>query len=43
MQAGIGEFPFPTLIADLQLAGCEMLVRVLGFHPQQLPEPCGIQ
>ena len=43
MQAGIGELPFPTLIADLQPAGFEVLVRVLGFHPLQLPEPRGIE
>ena len=43
MQAGIGELPFPTLIADLQPAGCEVLVRVLGLHPQQLPESRGIE
>lgn len=43
MQAGIGELPFPKLIADLQPAGCEVLVGVLGLHPQQLPEPRGIE
>ena len=42
-QASIGELPFPTPIADLQPARCEVLVRVFGFHPQQLPEPRGIE